>query len=594
MTVTWPQDGDLSQLAVEELKELQDSLIEEFKTLYDKGDDVSEDEFTRMQEITEQVTATREQVKAVEADTAQKAAKRAELAEAIAPEADDKDDAADTAPVEDAADTQAQEPELVAAQSNSDLSDKNLATVVASAVGETIQRLGLADPADYLKSGNRMNDRLRLGQIAAYAPNAQAPVPRDEAVLVASTDVPGYTKGGQLEDLEELGKAMHARARSLPVSRTGNPEPALVASLQREFSFQLDIKSNPTEVNAVLKAATDPEILTAAGGWCAPEEISYDFYNIVCLDGLIDLPTVGVQRGGFRHPISPSFADAAGADDIVWTWTEQDDIDALDPEDGPVKPCVRVPCPEFTSVRPDCDGFCVTAGNLVAYAYPELIANWLRLVMNIRARVTNARIIDLLINGGGSGDGITPSTPVDHTGFIGSTTTKLLSSLELSAVDYRARHGMCVGDIMEVKLPQWALSVVRTDIAHRDGLDTLAVTNEMIADWFTRRNIAVQFVGDWQVRGPGLPGAVTPATEWPDTIDYLIYPPGTFVRGNGMSLDLGVVRDSVLNATNDHTAAWAEDCYMVTKPGHESRIVTVDICNSGVIGARSLECLELS
>lgn len=138
------------------------------------------------------------------------------------------------------------------------------------------------------------------------------------------------------------------------------------------------------------------------------------------------------------------------------------------------------------------------------------------------------------------------------------------------------------------------MSVVRTDIAHRDGLDTLAVTNEMIADWFTRRNIAVQFVGDWQVRGPGLPGAVTPATEWPDTIDYLIYPPGTFVRGNGMSLDLGVVRDSVLNATNDHTAAWAEDCYMVTKPGHESRIVTVDICNSGVIGARSLECLELS
>lgn len=30
----------------------------------------------------------------------------------------------------------------------------------------------------------------------------------------------------------------------------------------------------------------------AAGGWCAPSEVIY---------GLMDLPTVSVQRGGIRH-----------------------------------------------------------------------------------------------------------------------------------------------------------------------------------------------------------------------------------------------------------------------------------------------------
>ena len=50
-----------------------------------------------------------------------------------------------------------------------------------------------------------------------------------------------------------------------------------------------------------------------------------------------------------------------------------------------------------------------------------------------------------------------------------------------------------------------------------------------------------------------------------------MYPAGTFLHGNGMSLDLGVVRDSVLNETNDHTAAWSEEAHLIARVGHESR-----------------------
>ena len=167
----------------------------------------------------------------------------------------------------------------------------------------------------------------------------------------------------------------------------------------------------------------------------------------------------------------------------------------------------------------------------------------------------------------------------------------LLTSIELSAIDYREKYSMCFDAILEVVLPRWANAVIRADLANRDGINVFSVTDAMIADWFNIRGVRVQFVGDWQVRDVGEPGAATPITEWPATMDYMIYAPGTFVRGNSMSLDLGVVRDSVLNATNDHTAAWAEDCYALLKPGHESRVVTVDICGSGEIGERSITCL---
>src|SRR5690606_20353179 len=164
---------------------------------------------------------------------------------------------------------------------------------------------------------------------------------RSEAVLIASADVPGFTQGGRVENIHALAKAMHNRARMLPVSKTGDPNIYPVASLQREFNFTLNENSTPEEMNAVLTAATDVEILTAAGGWCAPSEISYDFFNIVCEDGMIDLPTVGLNRGGVQYPTSPSFGDLVSVPDIVWEWTEQDDIDAAD-SDSVFKPCVRL------------------------------------------------------------------------------------------------------------------------------------------------------------------------------------------------------------------------------------------------------------
>lgn len=579
----------LAEMNDAELSSLLVKLGEAFDKKFGDGTGLDADSLAELKQLGEQITAAQSVTDTRESERKEIAEDAAKLRASIRPAADaaanaeGDDDEGDDA----AADADAPQGELVAAQGETPLVAAMLAMTETANTMKTFA-------TDYLKPSGDLNKRLRLGEIAKYAPDAGVHEERSETVIVASADVPGFTQGGIVENIGKLADAMHARARMLPISRTGDPNIYPVASLKREFTFMLDENASPKQMNEVLTAATDIDILTAAGGWCAPSEISYDFFNIVCEDGMIDLPTVGLNRGGVQYPTSPSFGDIVAIPDIVWTWTEQDDIDAVT-SDSVFKPCVRVECPTFVDRRADCFGFCVTAGNLIDYAYPELVANWLRFVMAIRAKATNAGIIDLMLNGGGSGDPISASIAVDHTGLLGATTSALLTSIELSITDYREKFSMCADSILEVVLPRWANAVIRADLANRDGIDVFGVTNGMIADWFNLRGARVQFVGDWQVREPGAagtatPGTATPLTEWPDTLDYMVFAPGTFVRGNGMSLDLGVTRDSVLNSTNDHTAAWAEDCFAILKPGHESRVVTVALCPSGEIGARTFTC----
>lgn len=579
----------LAEMNDAELSGLLTKLGEAFDDKYGDGTGLTDEALTELETLGKQIKAATDVTTTRDAEREERDRRAAELRNSVRPAADaDAQADEDNADTADGESTDAEQAgELVAAQGDTPL------VAAMLAMTETANTMK-AFAADWIKPENDLNRRLRLGEIAKYAPDAGVHEERSEAVIVASADVPGFVQGGRVENIYGLAQAMHARARMLPVSKTGDPNIYPVAALQREFNFTLNEKSTPQEINAVLTAATDVDILTAAGGWCAPSEISYDFFNIVCEDGMIDLPTVGLNRGGVQYPTSPSFGDIVAIPDIVWGWTEQDDIDALT-SDSVFKPCVRVECPTFVDRRADCFGFCVTAGNLVDYAYPELIANWLRLVFAIRAKATNAAIIDIMLNGGGSGDPISASIPVDHTGLLGATTSALLQSIELSIIDYREKYSMCSDSVLEVVLPRWANAVIRADLANRDGIDVFGVTNGMIADWFNLRGARVQFVGDWQVREPGAAGTATPGgatalTEWPDTLDYMVFAPGTFVRGNSMSLDLGVTRDSVLNATNDHTAAWAEDCFAILKPGHESRVVTVALCPSGEIGARTFTC----
>lgn len=412
-----------------------------------------------------------------------------------------------------------------------------------------------------------------------------APMPRLETLMTASADIPGIAAGAALADMEALSLAVNARAKSVPVSRKGDEAPRYnIASLTRDHRFTLDPNSSLAELNAVLTAATNPEILTAAGGWCAPSEISYDFFNLVCDDGGLDLPTVGINRGGIRWPISPSFADVTSST-ALWTWTETQDIAAVTgTAQSGTKTCGRVPCVTFDEERLHCDGVCLTVGNLTEDAYPELISNFTRLLMSAhfhkinRARINELRALSasFTVTNGDAGSGVV--APV-------------LGSLEMQAIDYRDRYAMCEGALLEVVAPRWLRAMMRSDLRKRmgGGTELLSVTDAYLMSLFDAAGIRIQWVSDYQVRTTGYPGVPgTLMTTWPTTVEFLMYAPGTVVLGQGLRLDLGIIRDSILNETNDYTAMWMEECWLMFQPGHEVRRLTVNICPDGTTGAADL------
>jgi hypothetical protein len=429
-----------------------------------------------------------------------------------------------------------------------------------------------------------------LAETARHAPAQK--VPQQRLAITASVDIPGVAHGGELATFDSVVDVVSRKAKSMPVTR-GNPNYQTVASIRNEFSHTVDDRTTPAQVEELFRYLTrregDAEALVAAGGWCAPSEIRYDFFNIACSSGLIDLPTFGVTRGGVQFPVSPSLADAVDSvafapfseelsvTSVPWLWTEADDIAAA--TGSPTKPCVRVPCPEFDEARLEVYGICLTAGNLANDAYPEATQNMIRLLMSAHDHAINARLIAQMLALSTTAISISGGAVTD------AAAPRIFNATALAAVDTRERYGMCLDDVLEVVLPQWVREVIRADLAWKAGVELLAVSNGEIDGYFLERNVRPQWVDDWQVRGSGQFGHSTAMTAWPTTVDFLMYPAGTFLHGNGMSLDLGVVRDSVLNETNDHTAAWSEEAHLIARVGHESRRYRVGFNVNGATSA---------
>lgn len=546
--------ANLSSLSDDELTQLETDATAEFEELTSK-EKFGADDLARSTELADGIDAVRLETENRATQAAETAAARDELKARVK-----KPEVADEPAVED---------------KTEEVVDPALEPAMIAAAKTAVENV--------LK-GRDLNPKLSDAQ--KWASKFNSKELRSEPVIVASADIRGFTQGGELNGYKDLTNAMVARAKTLPDGR-GAMNYVPVAQMQRDFRYTADEGTPLDQVHEILQAAASPEALVAAGGWCSPSEISYDFFNIVAEDGMYDLPTIGIRRGGYRWPTSPSFGDLASST-ALWVWNETQDIAALTgTAQSGTKTCAHVPCAAYNEARLDCDGVCLTAGNLSTDAWPEQLANYLRLVMATHAHRQNARQILKIA-------ALATSVPITGTSALG-TTVPLLDSVELMAWDYRNKYAMSDAATFEAVFPSWVKGVIRADLAKRKGWDTPSsafnISDAEIGSWFTLRGIAAQFVQDWQVRGVGPTGAAgqtnlgqsTAAVVWPKQAAYLFYPAGTYVKGNGMTLDLGVIRDSVLNATNDYTAAWMEDCWLVSNPGHEGRLVTVDINANGAV-----------
>jgi hypothetical protein len=574
--------GNLIPLGDDELQTLHDTVLTSFNEVKDKGPgNYTQDDISYSFELRDGLSKIKAEMSARKVRADQQAAAEKLTAERTMADINESING----PAEGT-------PEAAVAAARTDLEhDEAIAAAAARGVTDAFTKM----------LGNRGNASLTqvteraaasLGATQQRAPKVTAP----EAKLA----VTAAGSGQALTSLDGLGAAFTRMANDIPTTQLGSNAPRhKVATVANEFKHTVDMNTNPYVVQEIMEAMAAEDgspALTAAGGWCAPNEIKYNFFNIAEEpSGLLDLPTVGVTRGGLQWPVSPAIGDvffqAGGSNPASgfggfaftfantsdpWLWSETDDI--LTVTGSVNKPTLRVPCSSFTSGRLEAYGLTLTAGNLTDSAYPEQTQNFLKLLRMAYAHAINARLISLVVAGATSFSGLgAANMPAFQT---------ILDAVELTATDYRNKFAMADDAVLEVMLPRWVLAVMRADLAWRNNVERESVPDSVIRGYFTDRGVRVQFVSDWQVRGSGLPGtSATTLTKFPATADMLIFAPGTFLHGQGMSLDLGVVRDSVLNAENDFTAAWAEETHMIAKVGHEARKYTITF---GVNGSGSL------
>lgn len=409
----------------------------------------------------------------------------------------------------------------------------------------------------------------------------KAPVEEEKKAfnVVASADIRGFKAGQDLGSWAEVAKAFVAKRpdiRGTDVGADGNR--FLVASVVGEFPedrvLTNDIDSNMAKINAV----RSQEAIVASGGICAPLTPYYQLtvYGDAHRPVRDALPVFKAERGGIRFMPAPQITDLAGstrhttaAEDAAG-YTNQEPAGTTAP-----KPCLHVTCEAEQSAVIEAIHRCLTFGNLGARTYPEQVEAWLKLGQAEFARYAETRLLDAI-------DGY--STELNAAQVYGATYS-LLEQIALVVTSFRARHRLSSNATFRALIPFWLVEIVKSDIAAQapgDGLSRFSISDAQVRDWFQSRGVNVTWVQDNTTAA----GAPFPAPEegalwgWPTEVEWFIYPEGSFLYLDGGTLDLGLVRDSTLNSTNDYQIFY-EEFNKVAFLGIESYKVVSTVCPDG-------------
>lgn len=411
-----------------------------------------------------------------------------------------------------------------------------------------------------------------VAKAASGAPTPKAPqASRPKPVITASADVPGFATGATLNDLDDVAEGFIQRFSAMPRGKVGSVQNRYgVAHITKQRTDGLSI-DNFRSLQDLLQAASvesrlPGESLTAAGGWCAPSETVYDLCTIESTDGLWDLPEVQVSRGGLNFTKGPSFEDFyAYAATAFQTEAEA--------EAGTLKVCIPVECPPFEDVRLDAAYACVSAGILTNAAYPELIRRYIEGTLIAQRHAVSARMI-------AAAQTITGAaiTVPD----VWANALSILHALELVAEGERQRFRMARSATLEVILPFWVRPALRADLANRTGVELTDVTDSDLDRHFTTRGIRVQWLYNYQPLDVTTAGV---AVDYPETLETIMYPAGTFVMLTDDVIRLDAVYDSVGLSTNTYTAIFVEEGIALANVCHDPRRISLALAVTGLTAA---------
>lgn len=584
--MAFKKPDSLADLTTEDLRKLNDEAMADGRALAAKGADLSDDEIAEAEALMAARKEINDEIASRDAAEAERESKIAALQAGFADEDGGSDDA--DAPDADADDTSDGDGDADSDNDDADADAKKEVVVAAASTSRTVasaKRQAKSTPAE--------------------------PVVEDEAfkpsfAIVAAANVPGRQTGEDLGNMLEAAKAFESRSKGFSRGGARGDKPQLrtrevfsahpgkrmvnefmlsdkhqrfgVAQIEREESeFVLTERMSAQDQYDVMIAASkasrlggfNAQGLVAAGGWCAPSEQVYGFLELETVSGILDLPTVTARRGGISFTKGPDYATLAA----TWGFLQTE----AQAEAGTAKTCYELECPDWDEVRLDAVGFCITAPILTNAAFPELTNRVLSIGATAHAHKVNASVISRISTYIGAAINWVEA---------GGSTSDILDAAALQAQRLRYQYAMAPNTIIEAVFPVWAIDAVRADVGRRLNIENpLNVSDQAINAWFAVRNIRVQWVYDYQPLATGNTGTWT---QFPGTLEFMMWPAGAFTKLTKDVIDLDTIYDSVGLGTNVYTAAFFEEGLAVANTGAGGVKVSVTIDTLGATGFPSV------
>ena len=527
------------------------------------GDDLTDEDLTNLERISEAITTVRTEAAARDEAAAERAGRAEAALLAIRGEAPDEGD--DGEPASD------DEAETDDATESDDTTEADEA--------ETDELVQIA-------AGAAPTPPVVLSRVAARrpAPGRVATMPAEPGdlrslSLVASANAPGVPAGQPITDYDQLAAAFVSAVQTAQDYRG----PAAKVSIARAATTYPETHvlgdswaANHQRIEAAQRAIQRAggvrqgiaNGLTASGGICAPKEVNYDM-PVLGSDArpVRDqwLTRFQADRGGITTMPSPVLTQLDAA---VGVHTEANDVSGL------TKACLTVTCPTETSTVVEAMYRCLQFGNFRSRFFPEQIEAWMRLAVTEHAREAEVRLLAKIATG---------STAVTHGQVLG-TSRDVLSAIDRAVAQWRYRHRTEDGFVLQFAAPRWLRDQIRVDVARQIPVgtvdETMALADSTIDGWFRARNVEPTWLMDGESGQTFGTQGVGPMIGWPSTVKTYLAPAGGWLFLDGGTLDLGIVRDSVLNGTND-VRMFAETFEGAHFHGVESWTLTIDVCPDG-------------
>lgn len=403
------------------------------------------------------------------------------------------------------------------------------------------------------------------------APADRRPVSQATAAPVAITagaDIPGYTAGSPLNDMNSVAEAMSKRLHALRRVNGGDGEQHIVASITTSFPEERTLTTDAESNWGKIQNVVGPEAIVAAGGHQAPFEVKYDIFGFGTTSRPVRdaLPRFQADRGGIRYIVPPVLSSYANA---VGTWTAANDA-ATTPNPS-TKNSLTVEAASETTVATDAVTLQMQFGNLVTRAYPELIARHNELGLIQHAREAEQYLLSKIASG---------STAVTTTSLIGFG-RDFLVQVGRAAAAYRSRHRLEADATLRVIIPSWVKDAMAADLTLSMPGDSTMNAYSEIDGYLAARGVVVSFSLDQDVFAAQSSGALA---EFSDSFTWYLFAEGTFIFLDGGTLDVGIIRDSTLVGTNDYKM-FVETFEGVAKVGIEGLAITSTINVNGVAAA---------